>query len=231
MGSGAIPEVTPDSAYARQWHLLCDLVRRRDGAEHLFGLERIFCMLLCLLLLLMPATLIREVSGRFGPVPRKLAIEAWVVARPLGLAIVLWRFASAPAVPWLVGLALLDLYLHLFGILFLARLPAPPAPSRRSLLLLGINFVDVVLSFALLYAHHSVIRSSSGETITAPGALVFFSLVTAATVGFGDLVPQAGLGRGLVSLQIAASVVFLSVFISKAVGRVHASSRGQEPPS
>jgi hypothetical protein len=221
--SSASQTARPDSAYAVQWRLLCDVIRRRNGAEQLFGLERIFCTLLCLLLLFMPATLIREVGGRFGAMPRKLAIEAWVLARPIGLAIVLWHFAGAPAVPWLAGLALLDLYLYLFGVLFLARIPALPLRSRRSLLLLGINFADVVLSFALLYAHCSVIRSSSGETVTAPGALVFFSLVTAATVGFGDLVPQGGLGRGLVSLQIAASVVFLSVFISKAVGRVGAS--------
>ena len=217
---------SPTSAYWKEWHLLCDIAHRRESAKSMFGLEWLFAMMLCLLLLLMPAMFIREVSGRFGYLHRKIAVESWAVLKPIGLAVLLHYGVDAAIAPWIAILSLVDLFSYLLGLLFLARFYTRPASARRSLILVGVNFIELVLGFTIFYAHYGLVVTSNGSLERAPGALVFFSLVTAATVGYGDMVPVAGLGRAVVSVQIFASLVFLSVFISQAVGRVGGSDGG-----
>jgi hypothetical protein len=210
----------PSPAYQKQWSRLCEIARRRDAAEDLFGLEWLFALVLCALLFLMPAMLVREVSGRFGYLARKCAVEVWAILKPAMLLVVLSYGTALAIAPWIATLALVDLFTYLLGLLFLSRFYTGPVSVRRSLLLLGVNFLEFILSFAVLYAHYKVIVSSNGAVETGPGAVAFFSLVTASTVGYGDLVPHAGLGRALASIQICSGLIFLSVFISQAVGRV-----------
>lgn len=214
----------PRPAYGRHLGMLSDIARCRGVAADLFGVEWLFAFVVGAALLVMPAMLVREVSGRFGYLARKRAVEAWAVLKPAALVILLNCGPELAISPWVATLALVDLFSYLLGLLFLARFYTDPASVRRSLLLLGVNFLEFVVGFAVLYAHFGVIGRLDGPTETAPGALVFFSLVTASTVGYGDLLPHAGLGRLLVSVQICASIVFLSVFIAQGVGRVGIST-------
>jgi hypothetical protein len=174
------------------------------------------------MLLLMPAMLVREVSGRFGFLARKCAVEAWAVLKPAVLVLVLSYGSALPVAPWIATVALVDLFTYLLGLLFLSRFYTGPVSVRRSLLLLGVNFLEFIMGFAVLYAHFKAIVSSNGSVEDEPGAVAFFSLVTASTVGYGDMIPHAGIGRALASVQICAGLIFLSVFISQAVGRVGA---------
>jgi hypothetical protein len=171
------------------------------------------------MLLFMPAMLVREVAGRFGYLARKCAVEAWALLKPAVLLLILCHGPALALAPWMATVALVDLFTYLLGLLFLSRFYTSVASVRRSLLLLGVNFLEFILGFAVLYAHFKVIVSSNGSVENAPGALAFFSLVTASTVGYGDMIPQAGIGRTVVSVQICAGLIFLSVFISQAVGR------------
>ena len=220
----------PAPAYRKQWHRLCDIAQRRGAAEELFGLEWLFALALCALLLIMPAMLVREASGRFGYLTRKCAVEVWAILKPTVLCVLLCCGTAMAVAPWIATLALVDLFTYLLGLLFLSRFYTSPVSVRRSLLLLGVNFLEFILGFAVLYAHFKVVFSSSGSVEDGPGAVAFFSLVTASTVGYGDMIPHAGLGRTLASVQICAGLVFLSVFISQAVGRVAAGGDDQTVP-
>jgi hypothetical protein len=80
----------PGNPYRVQWRMLEEIATCRDRAKHLFGIEYVFLVLVCAGLMLMPAMCVRAISGRFSYLSRKLAIEGYVVAKPLVLSFVLF---------------------------------------------------------------------------------------------------------------------------------------------
>ncbi len=203
------------------------IARGRDNAKGLFGTEYVFLLCVSTALLLMPAMLVREVSGRFGFLARKKTIEAYALAKPALLGCLLLANAFHCRTSALFATVfLVDLYTYLTGLIFLRRFYTSPVSAQRSLILLGINFVESILGFAVLYGFFGALQRSGDAVAPIDAlALAYFSLVTSTTVGFGDIIPICGGGRALVCLQIMASVVFLSVFVVEFVGRLHA-----EPP-
>jgi len=57
----------------------------------------------------------------------------------------------------------------------------------------------------------------------APGAFslargIYFSFVTLATLGYGDLVPNSDLTRGLAVLEAVAGQLYVAVIVARLVG-------------
>jgi len=77
--------------------------------------------------------------------------------------------------------------------------------------------------FGVLF--HAVERVWPGS-FTASGAIgefplfdaIYFSFVTLATLGYGDLVPVSGVARGLAVIEAVAGQLFLAVMIARLVG-------------
>jgi hypothetical protein len=60
------------------------------------------------------------------------------------------------------------------------------------------------------------------------GSLLYYSFITLATVGYGDIVPLTSPARSLAALEAIMGQLYLAVTIARLVG-VHASqSRGRE---
>ena len=207
----------PSNPYVVQWRMFCEIAGRRKRAKNLFGIEYLFLMSICAGLMFMPTMLVRAVSDRFGYFPRKLAIEFYVIAKPLAL---LWILFSERAfsTPWatVTTLMFVDLYLYLCGLVFLRRFYTPPASPARSLLLLGVNFLEASLAFAIFYGFSDSIKGA-----TSPLKLLYFSLVTSATVGYGDMMPKSDTGMQLVICQILSSLGFASIFIATFVTKLN----------
>lgn len=56
--------------------------------------------------------------------------------------------------------------------------------------------------------------------------LTYFSLITLTTVGYGDIAPQTGAARGLVSVEAVAGQFYIAVLIAELIGRRVASAKG-----
>lgn len=91
-----------------------------------------------------------------------------------------------------------------------------PASYHRSLLLLVIGFFAVNISFSWLYYSAALIKG-----VENPLDAVYFSLVTAATIGYGDKVPYGSPGQILVIMQIFSSLSYLTVFFAHHIGNLH----------
>ncbi|UTW09009.1 potassium channel family protein [Pseudomonas benzenivorans] len=97
-----------------------------------------------------------------------------------------------------------------FGVLFLAFL----------------SFLFMVYGFGVIYTFISNITEdafSSGTLSFIDG--VYFSLVTATTVGYGDITPTSGSSRLVVMFQIILSLAYVVMLFSSAVSYVREESQ------
>ena len=60
----------------------------------------------------------------------------------------------------------------------------------------------------------------------SPNSAIYFSFVTLATLGYGDIVPRADVARGLATLEGVGGQLFLAVLIARLVSLYARESRG-----
>ena len=60
---------------------------------------------------------------------------------------------------------------------------------HRSLMLLVVNYFEMIVGFAALYRWSESIKNANGEAIADAGNAVYFSIVTITTLGYGDYTP------------------------------------------
>lgn len=80
--------------------------------------------------------------------------------------------------------------------------------------------------FGLLYWALEQIHSGtfSANDFSRAGA-IYFSFVTLATLGYGDIVPRADAARGLVIVEAVGGQLFLAVLVARLVSSYSSSSR------
>jgi voltage-gated potassium channel Kch len=80
------------------------------------------------------------------------------------------------------------------------------------------------LSWACLFAFMESLAPGSFQDSVNPEAaisfptLVYFSFVTMATLGYGDILPTTQVARGLVILEVLMGVLYMAILISRLVG-------------
>ena len=57
--------------------------------------------------------------------------------------------------------------------------------------------------------------------------LMYFSFVTLATLGYGDITPRTNIARGLAVLEALAGMVYIAVFMARLVSMRSTSADGQ----
>lgn len=82
---------------------------------------------------------------------------------------------------------------------------------RRSVAIALINFYEIVIAFAILYIMTGSVTGPGPNAPLLASRLdaFYFSLVTMATVGYGDFVPRDETGRLLVAIQISTVILFV----------------------
>lgn len=84
---------------------------------------------------------------------------------------------------------------------------------NRSLILIFINYFEIVIGFATLY----IVTGSAGYTkdlpITTPLEGFYFSLVTITTLGYGDITPIDPTGRALSVIETSMGIILIVLVI------------------
>ena len=195
-----------ESAYRQQVTYL-----KRVWNEDSLGLERLLRLSICLIQFLYPLLLVREVSGRLGGVTlRKLAGEFYTLLKlafpllVLSLGLYRHHWVIVPIV-----YLLSETVIHLLSLIFLFDIEDASLSYRRGILLLLLNYLEVVLDFSVIYIGFSLLSQT-----LSPLSALYFSLVASTTVGFGDIHAQAGLGQAVVIAQLLICVCFIVLFIN-----------------
>lgn len=83
---------------------------------------------------------------------------------------------------------------------------------RSSLLSSLVNLYEIVCAFAVIYLVLGSIKSDHA-TVSDPITAFYYSIVTMATLGYGEFIPYDSPARIAVTLQLLAELLFLLVFI------------------
>jgi hypothetical protein len=111
-----------------------------------------------------------------------------------------------------------------------AYLQAAQRVAARHLYAAGSIYLQLVLLFFALYTAIAAVvpdsfeKTSGGATSQAVD-LLYFSMVTLTTVGYGDIVPVRGMVRILAGLEATMGVMYVAITVAILVGGYRARTR------
>lgn len=143
---------------------------------------------------------------------RDNAVDAYSVLQLVVLLVLLANPFGRVVSAVVAGYIVFEIYLVLLNIIFIGKfrdINAPPASVERSILLLGLNVVQVVLAFGVAY------RDWLGYS-TVDG--IFKAVLVLGTVGY----PENASGNLvlLVALQMLLDLILVVLLISSFVGQI-----------
>jgi hypothetical protein len=189
-----------------------------DKKDQSFGIERVVRILLVLQPFLFPTLYIRHIGGNGRILTRKLVIELYVLLKfVFPFAILLLCISQNPFALFVVAYLMVETILYLSGLVFLSDIYIEPISYKRSLILLLINYVETTIGFAVLYRGLNLLKDASGCDITTSISAVYFSFVTSATVGFGEITAKNSEGQLLVVPQLIVMLLYLILFFSRTI--------------
>jgi hypothetical protein len=124
-----------------------------------------------------------------------------------------WAFAGSLAlfsVAWLYGFRVP------FGLIEHSGLP-PAQAMMEALLATVLSYFLTIYGFAITYTFLSHIESSAFNVKIDFWASMYFSIVTIATVGYGDIVAVSTVARAVVCIEIIMGLAY-TVFVLSIVG-------------
>ena len=115
----------------------------------------------------------------------------------------------------IIGGRLADILSANLGIIFIDRYKNGGIRSiNRSLLLIGINYFEIIVLFAIMYlASQSIGYSSCSNIITNPTEAFFYSMSIITTLGCSDMRPVSLIGTKLVGLESILGVILIVIVI------------------
>lgn len=212
--------------YIKHGSLVVDLLKiGGHNYRNVLLLERIFIISLCLVLMVTPALLVRWISGRFSRTARKLAIEMYVLLKTwLAVGLLFGGYWCSTQYLAVAGISLVDLFANISAIVLLRNFWHAPLSLNRTLISLGLNFIEFTSWFGGIYLHLDALRFES-KPVTDSFSALYFSVITSATIGFGDIIPTVA-GRKLVVTEAFCSFVFLAVVVTYIIGSLGQSDQG-----
>lgn len=189
-----------------------------------FGLERIIRLLLVSTQFVFPGLYIRHIGGRLGGfLGRRLATEFYIIGKLIFPFFILWfNHHASPVLMVLVVYLMLETVLYLTSIIFLSSEFTPTISYRRSIIGIFINFLEISMSFAMLYlAGDYYYEGFFSQRFDSGLHALFFSFITSATVGYGDIYPIHPIARILVLSQVILSFVFIGLIFNYFSSRAH----------
>lgn len=199
----------------------------RNYNHHDFGIERLLRLFLAAAQFLSLSLYIKQLFHFSGITARKLAVEVYVLLKVLfPLVIFALHLESAPWVIPVIIYLVSETMLYITSIIYLSDVSYEGVSPRRSVTLLFINFFEITFSFAVLYAHFDkVMPGMFRQPLRSATDAIYFSFITAATVGYGDIVPGSDLCRKISVVQIVTTFVFVVLFLNYFAGMLGSQPR------
>ena len=209
IGNDLDDEATRHSTLRRRWENVVAIWN--NTYEEDAGLEKLVRLLLAFSQFLFPGVYIKHLFWRQGARYQDLAMELFILAKTaLPLAVMSTGMERQPLLYWLVVWLMLETLLYIPTMIFASDALPTPRNYRRAKLLIFLNYLEVVFSFALLHL--------AGQYFNQPLATwtdaAYVSFMVTSTIGFGEYFPITGMGKLLVSLQSLFYLSYIALFIS-----------------
>lgn len=180
------------------------------------GIEKLVRLFLASSQFFFPGLYIKHFIGKYGVSYEEIATDIFVFLKVVFPIIVLkFSLQNIFVFKILIVWFLIETILYLATLVFASDIFSRPRSYRRSMLLMFLNYLQIVFSFGILY--------TLGNHVNIPFQTwydpIYFSLITSTTVGYGDYFPVSGYGKLLASIQIIiffiVVVMFLNFFSTK----------------
>lgn len=180
------------------------------------GIEKIVRLFLSFSQLIFPGLYIKYLANKKGYEYQDIALDIYVLAKVVFPLLILCNNWQENKI--LIGIMIYvvtETVLYIPTLIFASDLFSRPRSYKRSMLLLFFNYLEIVIAFAVLY--------TCGNNMNVPFEhwfdAIYFSIVTANSIGFGDYYPISTFGKVLVSIQamffLSFVVLFLNFFSTK----------------
>lgn len=182
-----------------------------DGVDYDdFGMERIFRLFLISARFLFPGIYLDHAFGKVSITAQKAAKEIYVLLKMFFPFFILYYGLSPnPVFLFFNVYFLIETFIVIFDRIYLSE-HSKNRGYKRILLLLFINFLEVVFSFGVLYASGDYLNKPLVDYIDA----IYFSLMTSATIGYGDIHPINANGKLISIAQSLSTLAYLVLFFN-----------------
>lgn len=180
------------------------------------GIEKIVRLFLSFSQLLFPGVYIKYFANKIKFEYQDLAMDVYVLAKvTFPILILKNNWQENQLLIWILTYVLFETVLYIPTLIFASDLFSKPRSYKRSMLLLFFNYLEIVLSFGVLYTLGDNMNKPFNHWFDS----VYFSVVSANSIGFGDYYPITTYGKVLVSIQamffLSFVVLFLNFFSTK----------------
>jgi hypothetical protein len=175
------------------------------------GIEKIVRLFLSSSQLLFPGVYIKYLASLRGYEYRDLALDFYVLLKvSFPLLILIYQWQSYHFVIWIMIYVLLETVLYIPTLIFASDMFSKPRSYKRSMLLLFLNYIEIILAFAVLYSCGNYLNKPFDYWFDA----VYFSTITSSTIGYGDFYPVTTIGKILASVQALLFLFFVVLFLN-----------------
>lgn len=206
------PEDNLKSAYSVMRRQRLNLYKVWNNETHNdIGLEKILRLFLIVQQFLYPGIYIRNGFGRRGSTYKKLAIEFYVLLKLLFPLVSLFSgWYTNVFIQAITGYLLSETIFYIATLFFASEIFDEPRSSRRSILLLFLNYIEITFDFAVIYGGLNLLRGMAHSRLD----FVYFSFMTSSTIGFGDIYPTTAPGKYVVVLHSIIFLFFIVLFLN-----------------
>lgn len=193
-----------------------------------FGIERLLRLFLAATTLIMPGTIFRAAMTLGGRnfLLRRTTVEMFALLKVVWyVALFKLGLTARDGIIYASCFLTLDTLHYLFCRIFLSDRFRGHTSYKRSLMLMIVNFGEMCLFFATFYAyldqHLRLVGRAAFNVPKLEGVeAIYFSFITAATVGYGDVHPVAPVVMKTVVVQVAVSLFFVVVYFSSVISNL-----------
>lgn len=181
------------------------------------GIEKIVRLFLSSSQLLFPGVYIKYLACLKGYEYRDLALDFYILLKvTFPLLILIYHWQEYSVVIWIMIYVLMETVLYIPTLIFASDMFSKPRSYKRSMLLLFLNYIEIVLAFAVLYSCGNYLNKPFTHWFDA----VYFSTITSSSIGYGDFYPVTTFGKVLVSAQALLFLFFVVLFLNFFSGKI-----------
>ena len=180
------------------------------------GIEKLLRLFLASSQFLFLGIYIKHFFGKKGVGYQELSVDFFVLVKVIFPILILYTGIQNNNIVYaLLIWFLLETVLYLATLVFASDIFSRPRSYRRTMLLMFLNYQQIVCSYAVIYCRGNYLNKPFMHWFDA----IYFSLITSSTVGYGDYYPVTFTGKMLVCSQVMiffiVVVMFLSFFSNK----------------
>lgn len=175
------------------------------------GIEKLVRLFLSSSQLLFPGVYIKYLAYLKGYEYRDLALDFYVLLKvTFPLLILIYHWQSYHFVIWIMIYVLLETVLYIPTLIFASDMFSKPRSYKRSMLLLFLNYLEIIISFGVLYSCGDYLNKPFNHWFDA----IYFSTINSASIGYGDFYPVTTIGKVLATAQAFLFLFFVVLFLN-----------------